>query len=627
MINLRKRKIINLLINNPLTFEEIEQEIGVSIRTIRRDFILISHILENYGYWLDKKNNSYVIDDPHMNLKSILEKNDQVDFELFEKLLIYCSFLTNKEATINLKQLIDIVFISIDKIKQELELFLIENKIKYTIIKNNLKLDISDNQKFKLYNQIILRFFSAYSLEEIILQEEIKELGISKIKPYLLNYFDINQFNYVIKEVQIVFNKYNKYLSDQELFELVIKILIYLKHKYNFNFTDELIYVANDRIADDLTAIFKLTSKQDGNFILHAISNLITDLEFEKIDYKQIERTQRFISKIEDKLNLKFMKIKDLEYKIIMHDTRTKKQELQIISKDKIKFMDQLIIDNKIVYDVIEQINQELNLYSDSELLQIFIYILMSVEESIITRDYKILVVCSSGIATSQMIKKQIQMFLPNAEVDNIPLVKAIKFNHDNFDLIISNIATPNNFEDIIVNYSLQDSDFLNIKNLLLKRKQINYENKKKDQVNLNNFNYSNLDQEDGLKKHLLILKKENLIENDLYIYEKLKKREELGIGIPESDIAFYHTKSSSIKQIIIHTFITSKFEVLGLDLKNQKCKIILLMLIPESITSNYLEKINQLSYELISNKQLINEISTGKLSYLQEIIKVEEEK
>ncbi|MFV0288653.1 MAG: hypothetical protein ACK5HR_04295 [Mycoplasmatales bacterium] len=623
LINVRNRNIINLIINNPQTLEEISNKINVSTRTVRRDFIVINQILKEYDYQIFKDDKQYVIIDKANKLQKILERDSQLDFNNIEKELIYLVSLTNGKNIINLNNLAIELYISTDKLKEEVRQILLKYRLKFNYKKNNFIINISPQDKINLFCKVILKYFTNFKLEEIIIKEDIKQLSLSKMLKVLNSYFIVTDFKKIFNTIQEGFNISQIYINDQELFNLTIKLAIIMQQK------EEIIKIKQEdnlisyKISDYIISNLQIVDKALITYMTNEISALIIEFEVEKIDYQRINDIQKLVSEFFKNFSFTNIKTQDLEYKILLHDRRVKSEQnnLHYKSTEDLTIIEELIQKNSKIYNVLQKINHQLKLYTVEELKYVFIYFVMEVENILLANRYNILVICSGGVGSSLMIKNQLERFLPNSNIQNTSLAKALNMDYQMMDLVISLTKLPNDLEDVVVNHVITSKDFAKIKEKLITKQTKSVQEHNPAEFFMNKVDDSTLDSVSSLKKCLTKLQQDEQIVDAEYLYQKLKKRESLGIGIPEANIAFYHTRSSSVKQGVIEIIKCQEFEVVGLDMQEQTCNIILLLLLPVVVEEEVTEKINLLSYELITNHNLIKSIKQFKLEEIKEII------
>jgi mannitol operon transcriptional antiterminator len=274
-------------------------------------------------------------------------------------------------------------------------------------------------------------------------------------------------------------------------------------------------------------------------------------------------------------------------------------------------------------------------------------YIVMHFGAALMGRNDKLplktLVICSSGIGTSKLLVTKLQKEFP--ELQHIKNVSVMEYKNmkktDDYPLVISTIFIPDDDVDhIVVSPFLTNEEihqirtFINQYKILHGSEKAFYQDKgitgkekssflndlnmimeyeKTIAVLLEGFELVQLSTVESIEKTLFQicqrLSKQGKVDAPDLVAKELLKREKLGaLGIPDTSIGLYHTRSSHVLQPSLSIFsLKEPLEVRGMDKSIVKMKFILLLLSPFDLSEQGLEVLSQVSSMLIENDESIS--------------------
>ncbi|WP_370640538.1 BglG family transcription antiterminator [Salipaludibacillus sp. CUR1] len=277
-------------------------------------------------------------------------------------------------------------------------------------------------------------------------------------------------------------------------------------------------------------------------------------------------------------------------------------------------------------------------------------------------RTHKAVVICSSGIGSSKMIASRLQSEFPNiTEVKNSSLFELDKFQPEELDLVISTIPLVDHSVDYVqVNPFLTKDDVAKIQDYIdrrehfyaVKQEKPALKNSEKQDTSkprspvkdifsnlqkslsasahlLRNFHLYEAEQGSGLWDSLLQvvckLKDDRLVADEHEVIKSLKKRAELsGLGIPETHIALFHTRNSSvIRPLFVILNLSEAVEVKAMDENDIEMKRVLIMLGPTDMTDEETEILSTISSAIIENERSISLFEGGKEQEISEFLSV----
>ena len=257
--------------------------------------------------------------------------------------------------------------------------------------------------------------------------------------------------------------------------------------------------------------------------------------------------------------------------------------------------------------------------------------------------DFRTLVVCSSGIGTSKMLATRLQREFPELKmIQNVSVMEFKKMNKAQYQLVLSTIPIPDYEADyIVVNPLLNKGEIDKIRTFINEYKIVNNSERGLSiafQSNVTNKSPSRLMEEmehlrdcagtiASILKGFEVIKlsrhktaeeiltqicqrlyQEQKIDNVNAVVQKILDREKLGgIGIPETGMALYHTRSSHVVQPSFHlTVLNTPVIVAGMDENEMEMKLLVLLLSPANASEQALEVLSFLSTLLIESEENI---------------------
>lgn len=607
MLNERKQEIIKLIHNQQLDIEEIAEHIGVSSRTIRRDLINITDTLDELGYTIQKSKSVYKVIDENNNLFEKLNLRNTSVLNSEEKVAIAFSVLGNNEKKINIESVANDLFVTPSSIKSLVCQFLEEYNVQYKARGIQIAIDINDVECRELIVAILRNYIRTTDVNSIILEASINTPKIRN--NYILkSYINVDLFDKLFIEIENIFNERNKYVTDFQLIMIAVTICVSERQATicPLQYYDNT--VITNSIIEEIIKTSGILNKAENNYLSNKLDSIITELEYERVNLALISDINEAILEVEQKIGIEFSDRRKLEYQICTHNARTS-NKISDVHLNRNMSLKQFVSDNMYIFEVIKTVDK-LNPYNEQNLQYILIYFVMALEETISSKEWKIFVICFGGVGTSLMIKKQLEKEYPNSFIQNLSYARALAGATNDADLIVSNYKLPNNLQNLVVGHVISKEDLKQINSILLKQSSDIKSVQKENNIIFNIGFQSNDKTCDQTTENILdYYQQTGVIADSKYIFQKLKKREMVGVGIPESNIAFFHTRSSSVKVLTVATYDVEQFETNGFDGKLMKCNKILLVLVPVEISDRMLERVNILSYSLISDEQLLTAI------------------
>jgi transcriptional antiterminator/mannitol/fructose-specific phosphotransferase system IIA component (Ntr-type) len=501
--NKRCGKILSILLKtkNSITIKDLASQFDVSARTIRNDLNELENWLQErsielvkkpgVGIWLNIKFNKRKI---LLNKISQVEKyKDSFSPEKRKEFIL--KYLLYQDDKYTMQDLADKLFVSRSTVYKDL------SEIEKWLKKYNLILEKRQNYGIyikgaeknwrKAVADLLVKLKNNQELKNMLENELINDSNNKRDIYHQLEglFGDINfeEVEQIIKEVEI---DSDFIFTDEAVTALVVHIAIALerleKDKDIKMDTDQLNVLENkkefalaSKIVEKIESkwSYKIPKAEIGYISLHILGSKIQphlkkkDVEkvIENSDSKTVKIALKIIKMVSEILAYNFENDEELLLGLILH-LRT--------SINRLKYG--LSIRNPILRQIKENypsifgaawsssiiFQKELDLkVNEDEIGFIALHLGAAVER--ITRDWKVLIVCSSGVGTSQLLASKIKKHLPQLEiVDILSTYELYSKKINDIDFVISTIPLSDIKKDVItVNAILNEADLQKIKN------------------------------------------------------------------------------------------------------------------------------------------------------------------
>ena len=251
----------------------------------------------------------------------------------------------------------------------------------------------------------------------------------------------------------------------------------------------------------------------------------------------------------------------------------------------------------------------------------------------------KVLVICASGIGTAKILATQLQQQFPEiTQVKNISMFELEQINPDNYDLVLSTVyLTDTSIPYIVVSPIMKEEERIKIKHKLRQMlvtyktqesldKQVDY-TMRIEQIHyynslilgiINRFKVEDWMEtataQTSLQAICSDLREKQYVNNEDIIYQKLLTRENLGgMGIPDSTVALYHTRTDEVINPVLLVYrLPNSIYIKGMQNDEQAIDIILMMLAPEAARQELLEIFSFISSLLVQDIEFIQLLEKG---------------
>lgn len=469
----RQKHLIKYMLENQNSYipvNKLAKLLNVSSKTIYRELNVLEKIThlkiikkQGLGITIEFNDNNFlkIIND---DINSLSKRRYDIYYDLLIKSPKYTSIstLSDKYFVSNSSIVNDIKFIQKNLLNNSLKLEKTNNGTRIIGTEENIRNSINNlitifkdthNDSSRINNETYQKLVEKFSKENVIIVEQaIKNLE--------------NQLLYNLGEIYYI--------------NLITHILISINRLQNGNF---------------ISTKYSKFDENKNSYILSLINDLVSFLEQHfKIQINENEKEHLYnyinsLGRAEINNNIFINKIDDIdEFINIMKNKGYNLQKDSYIFnsfylhtesminriKYNISISNPLLSEIKKTYrktfnDISNNIkllndNNILKKANDNEIAYLTIYFQTVVEQKI----KNAIIVCSSGVGTSILLKKRLYKHFPNIKIiDILSLEKLKSYNLDNIDFIISSIYLKIDKPTIFVNVLLNETDIKNIKNFL----------------------------------------------------------------------------------------------------------------------------------------------------------------
>ncbi|GAA0178958.1 BglG family transcription antiterminator [Clostridium sediminicola] len=446
-LNSRQISIVELLINSyePIKYNDVSIEYGVSTRTIRYDFELIESWLNENKTTLMKVPKKGVIiktqNDRHILLEKlkflsienrVLSDKERVKYLILE-FLISCKPLTIEELSKKL-------FLSrntIMKILKDTKKFLNEFKIKLSkSTKGGFYIEGSEKRIRRLLLKIFLDIVDYENLAKLLREEQTLD-EINEIVLNYSSYIHIEEMKKVAEYLAYVEKINNYYLTDFDLIKLVLYSEILIRRTENGNIIEKksdsmfgtLEYEMSIELINKITSFSRVVVtmgeiNEMAKYIIESKSyNSINDLKkinvTELADEKIVECATKVIDEVEKIINIKIKHDVQLFNGLVLH---LKSAMARIYNDNQIqnKYLDEIKTNYPFVFQVVSEVIENMDYIfekrvSEDEIAYIALHIRAAherVKEE--STKLKALIICPEGISFLSLISTKIKKEFPD---------------------------------------------------------------------------------------------------------------------------------------------------------------------------------------------------------------------
>ncbi|WP_313577679.1 BglG family transcription antiterminator [Lacrimispora sp.] len=444
-MNKRSVDILQTLMGNKTLINQLAERYGVSVRTIRNDINTINEFLEN--------NSFAIIDIDRQGLcscfvelskvKGLLKQNDFYNYKLSkdERRFMISKMLMFAHDFITLGAMADRLQVSRATVVNDME------NVKEHLEKYRISVISHPNKGFKIGG--------AESAKRIMLWHECnlnKEMLHEQVVESSMDGVHEQQLNVIRKIIHEQEHAHGLSLTDESYESLVNYIWIVLKR------TNEGIFVENcddsktiyDSMARDILKYVgqycRLTVTESEELFLGSVLKSLRYIARKKMDKKILSIqivTRQFLSAISKDLGSDLNKDYYLFENLSSHLAMSLEVDSSMFSKDSMFF--EITREYPDIYQVVHRNQQILEAYigrklAEIESVYIIIHICAALERKKSSKSLKVILVCSGGVGTSQLLAAKLENQFDFQIEKAISSHEAVYLTATDADLLISTV-------------------------------------------------------------------------------------------------------------------------------------------------------------------------------------------
>lgn len=467
LISDRSKEIIENLMNasEPLTVSDLAKMLNVTERTIYRQIPEVTQIMHSYDLTLDNSSGKgFMIFGSLYNIKRLSSAFEEVkteqNYSSKERIDIILLTLLNEDDYIKTQALaIDLntsaqtIRNDYNALKKKLEG---HNVIFETKKSEGVRLTGHEIPKRHLFVNVLLQNITPDNFFDWLKHDNYRQ------NPFidLLKYFDYEQTLQILyQKIQSVIRKRHLTISDKELQEFLVLIAIFIKrHAYINDQIDILKLTIQDSTTDyekhfrqDILSILdhefniQIYDNEQDYFcwMIHLyVGRSHFELNQQISAFQNLDHISCLICEIEKKFNFPFSEDKNLAESLLLHINMAMERIQSGITVAN-PMLEDIYQSNPKLYEIVKEsfrnVFHPLKIPED-EIGYIVIYFIASLDY-LSKNSISVLVVCSTGIGSSKMLRSRLEREF--SEIDVKKIISLHKLHDENlkqYDLIISTV-------------------------------------------------------------------------------------------------------------------------------------------------------------------------------------------
>lgn len=651
-LSARERLVLDALLKQPLNVQQLAEQLHVSRRTIQRDLERLHTVVEQSGLTLIKKAGtgiSILGEEPQKQvLRDMLNDLDILEVTADERRAFLKASLLRANGALKLSGLANELDVSVVTMSNDLtELTSWLDRFELTIVRKRslgIFLEGAEKSKRLALMQLFIEFITEQELIGVIRGHETHFSALSK---KLLGHTMLTR----VHEVESVFrNMYEELpytITDHAYSELVLYMTLATKRmESGFYIEEEIPLEASEEyklagnlmqelakrygVPIELAEIQQLTIHLRGAKLSHD-----QQLAFEDLDLRLASQITKFIQCLDDEMDTSLSKDHQLFQGLMVHLERAMYRlthQMPIYNPLLARIQERYVTLFETVRAVSDRCFPALH-FPDDEIAFLVMHVGAVLERATPYANLSVLVVCSSGLGTSKMLANRLRKEVPEIQhVSTTSLLELSKVQYTLYDVVLSTVPLPINEADYrLISPLLTDEDIANVRSSLTPKPIVAVTETKDalarlrevqqlttqmvrmlevfDCVELKNGEF-----EAALVEAAVYLQQKKCVNDVPLLVEKLLEREQLGgLGMPDSVLGLYHTRTAAVNMATFHVFrLPSPVMRQGMDGQMMPVQTILMLLAPEDVSPEALEALSYISTLLVESTETLRLFEQG---------------
>lgn len=467
LISDRSKEIIEILMNanGPLTVSALAKKLNVTERTIYRQIPEVTQIMESYDLTLDNSSGKgFMIFGSLYNIKRLSSAFEEVkseqNYSSKERVDIILLTLLNEDDYIKTQSLAIDMNTSSQTIRNDYR------SLKEKLQGHNVTFETKKSEGVRLTG---LEIPKRHLFVNVLLQNITPDTFFDWIRndnfrpnPFidLLESFDYEQdLKILYDKLQPVIRKRHLNISDKELQEFLLLITVFIKRHFIVEQQEDILRLTiqdsdtdyEEQFRQDILNILKhqfnielFDNEQDYfHWMIHLyVGRTHFELNQQVSAFQNLDHISCLISEIEEKFQFPFSQDKNLAENLLLHINMAMERIQSGISVTN-PMLEDIYQSNPKLYEIVKQcfrnVFQPIKIPED-EIGYIVIYFIASMD-ALSKHSISVLVVCSSGIGSSKMLRSRLEREF--SEIDVKKIISLHKLRDEDlslYDLIISTV-------------------------------------------------------------------------------------------------------------------------------------------------------------------------------------------
>ncbi len=663
----RQQKILLKLINNKngLSLAELEQQLGISQRTLYREFADLRPSLRQEGAVLTSKNGIYQVEGSAATLNNIEislagQKNTLYLATPSRQNAVICILLLST-AEMKINNLALTLEVSQGTIQRDLDA--VAKSLKAyglsLVRKKGVGILISGSEEIRryLFCRIVLQEINEYQFLQGLANKEISGNLFAVLIPtdLLLECYQ-TLADCVLPQLTGIY--------DRQTISLVLMFSLSLYRFKNgcvlTNTVDNNIKPKYVKLVKDFLTRLKYhdighkLTENEINFLALQLQNsdrIKAPSNIDDMDLSLSLQVKEFVSLVSTAYGWDFTRNPDFSEKITLHIKSLLQKSQPVLPENSLESITYLTEKYQKLITVISEkwaevfTNKKLHQYEKQLLL---LYFANEIENHKYRQGLSALVICENGFSTSQILKSRLQQEIPElTQIDTTKITKLNQIELANYDIILTTVDLPGFARDYLLvsplllndeaqkirnylqTYQYQNANFKQdnsqqaLKQLQERKKELDLYLDLVDNVQL--FTYQN-NEEQTLKeviKGVIDLLPSAIIIDSQQVAQKLFKRiNQSPVGIPNSSLALVHANSSAVRKAYVAVCqLQTVVKMKAMDYDEVRVKRFLLLLAPSKSNKVETKALGTVSSTLVMNNDSVSLFEKGDTSDLKEFL------
>jgi mannitol operon transcriptional antiterminator len=663
-ISARERKILDLLLAYPkgITVKDVAKQLGVSERTVHRDLKGVGQVVGAYNLQLIKKAGVGIQivgnEEKKHQLQMHVLRLSHTEYTPEERQTMILIALLESGEPVKLISLANDLNVTVATISNDLDK--IEEKVKKhslsLVRKRGYGVEIcgSEAAKRKMMSELLFDHFDEshfFSLMKESIQKKSTDL-VNTVTEKLLGLVDKKKLFMIERQIEAMKDDLPFTIADSSYIALVIHLALAIErimqgeaihfdaqHLQTIRATKE--YETAEKIAKRLGDIFHIVipNEEIGYITMHLMGAKLRARRGYMLEEASLEiamKVQELIRFVSDEIGVDFTDDYPLYEDLVVH-----------LKPALYRIQHHMGITNPLLHKIMEDYSELFHVvqrgvryvFSDMTVPEEEVGYLVLHFASALLRDkqgIRALVICSSGIGTAKILATRLKKEIPDiSHIEQKSFFDVQRVDVHEYDLIVSTVPIHTSQPYFLVNPMLPEEDiatirqFLKTKAFSIRSQKVNSPKKGIENIRsihvvsetivqlLNGFSMRELSSyslQDALMHACAHLEQHGVIRSKERVVEELLQREQVGgLGIPNTALALYHTRSEDVLQPSFTMYtLTHPQTIIGMDQQPMVLNRLLLLLAPKNAPDDMLQVLSHVSSLIIKDEESMELFSKG---------------